>query len=129
MPYRVGGALRTPAAVAAAGQSGAAITTYTRTQIDSKDTAVGAAAAVDATGKAAAAVDKVLMLTAPGSNGAGSITLTGALSTMTLVSVLNVTDGVKIANSEFSTFGTGTLTQTSGTDYSGKSLIFQVKTA
>ena len=60
------------------------------------------------------------ILCATGRNGAGSMTLTGAVTSDTLCSVTNLTDGGANITDDFSTLGTGTLTQTSSTDYSAK---------
>lgn len=66
------------------------------------------------------------LFTCAGRNGAGAMTVTGAVSTDTLVKVLNLTDGGDIT-SAFSTVGTGTLTQVSGTDYSSKILLVHLR--
>jgi hypothetical protein len=68
------------------------------------------------------------LLCATGRNGAGSMTLTGAVGTDTLCSVTNLTDGGDIT-ADFSTVGTGTLTQTTATDYSAKKLLVQLHPA
>ena len=72
------------------------------------------------------AASAVKLLAAAGRNGAGSMTLTGAASTDTLVKVLNLTDGGDITTA-FSTVGTNSLTQVGGADYSAKILLVQLK--
>mgnify|MGYP001009894420 CR=1 FL=1 len=66
------------------------------------------------------------LFTCAGRNGAGSMTLTGAASTDTLVKVLNLTDGDDITTA-FSTVGTNSITQVGGADYSAKILLVQLK--
>jgi hypothetical protein len=74
------------------------------------------------------ATSAVKLLCATGRNGAGSMTLATAASTDVLCSVTNLTDGGDIT-ADFSTVGTGTLTQTSSTDYSAKKLLVQLHPA
>ncbi len=74
------------------------------------------------------ATNATKILCATGRNGAGSMTLATAASTDTLCSVTNLTDGGDIT-ADFSTVGTGTLTQTSSTDYSAKKLLVQLHPA
>lgn len=66
------------------------------------------------------------LFTCAGRNGAGAMTVSGATSADTLVKVLNLTDGGDIT-SDFSTVGTGTLTQTGATDYSAKILLVHLR--
>lgn len=70
----------------------------------------------------------VKLLCATGRNGVGAMTLTGAVTSDTLCSVTNLTDGGDIT-ADFSALGTGTLTQTTATDYSAKKLLVQLRPA
>lgn len=70
----------------------------------------------------------VKLLCATGRNGSGSMTLAGAAGTDTLVSVTNLTDGGDIT-ADFGAVGTGTLAQSSSTDYSAKKLLVQLRSA
>lgn len=74
------------------------------------------------------ATGAIKLLVATGRNGAGSMTLTGAVSTDVLCSVTNLTDGGDIT-ADFSTVGTGTLTQSGSTDFSAKKLLVQLHPA
>ena len=77
--------------------------------------------------KLAATVVKLLCAT--GRNGVGAMILTGAVTSDTLCSVTNLTDGGANITDDFSTVGTGTLTQTTATDYSAKMLLVQLRPA
>lgn len=70
----------------------------------------------------------VKLLPASGRNGAGTMTVTGAVSTDTLVRVINMTSGADVT-ADFSTVGTGTLTQTTSTDYSAAKMLVHLKPA
>ena len=74
------------------------------------------------------AATAVKLLPAAGRNGAGAMTVTGAVSSDVLVRVLNLTDSADVT-SGFSTVGTGTLTQTAATDYSNKLMLVHLKPA
>lgn len=74
------------------------------------------------------ATGAVKLLCATGRNGAGSMTLTGAVSTDVLCSVTNLTDGGDVT-SEFGAVGTGTLTQSGSTDFSAMKLLVQLRPA
>ena len=75
------------------------------------------------------ATTAIKLLACAGRNGAGSMTLTGAVSSDVLCSVTNLSDGGANITAGFSTVGTGTLTQTSATDYSAKMLLVQLHPA
>jgi len=94
--------------------------------LDANVTTAKIAAAAVTSAKIAANVYKRRCVT--GRNGAGALTVSGAASTDTLESVLDLTAGADITN-EFSTVGTGTLTQTSATDYSSSKLLIVLKAA
>ena len=62
-----------------------------------------------------------------GRNGAKSLTVTSALATDTIESVLNLTDGGDVTSSFSATVGTGGLTQSAATDFSAKILLVVLK--
>lgn len=62
-----------------------------------------------------------------GRNGAGSLSVSGAVATDRLESVLNLTDGGDITTAFSSTVGAGAITQSGATDYSAKILLIVLK--
>lgn len=74
------------------------------------------------------ASDALKFRTVSGRNGAGSMTVSGAVSTDTIVSVQDLTGGADVT-ADFNAITTGGLTQTTSTNYSSSKMLVILKPA